>query len=244
MVFSTLRRHGLRGCIAGVGVLFSLSINAETSQLCGAGSEATMSRSAYHLHMGALWLCIAIGIVTFIALFYSFIKYRRCRRDAKGHLGVEMLWAAIPTLILILLAIPITKVMYVIQRDKQPPVQATSQVSTKVLAKAELMKLGKKAYGQRCAVCHQVNGEGLKSVFPALKGSPLATGPAKATIDIVLNGKPGTAMPAFRQQMGSDTLASVITYVRNAWGNDVNTQQNKQTLLVQPSDVVHLEKQG
>jgi cytochrome c oxidase subunit II len=44
------------------------------------------------------------------------------------------------------------------------------------------------------------------------------TGPPQDQIHIVLNGKPGTAMPPWKQLSDVD-IASVITYTRNSWGN-------------------------
>ncbi len=83
----------------------------------------------------------------------------------------------------------------------------------------ELMQRGEQVYLSTCAACHQPNGEGLPPAFPALKNSPIAVGDVEAHIDIVLNGKAGTAMQAFRDQLDSVELAAVITYERNAWGN-------------------------
>ena len=39
-------------------------------------------------------------------------------------------------------------------------------------------------------------------------------------IDSVLNGVPGSAMQAFSAQLSDVDLAAIITYERNAWGND------------------------
>nr|WP_240695238.1 cytochrome c oxidase subunit II [Corallincola luteus] len=94
----------------------------------------------------------------------------------------------------------------------------------------ELMAEGEQVYMTSCAACHQPNGEGLAGVFPGLKGSPLTIGDVGAHIDIVIHGKKGTAMQAFAKQLTLKQLAAVITYERNAWGN--NTGQ-----LVQPADV-------
>jgi cytochrome c oxidase subunit 2 len=94
----------------------------------------------------------------------------------------------------------------------------------------ELMARGEKVYGTSCAACHQANGEGLPGAFPGLKGSALATGPKGAHIDIVMNGKVGTAMAAYAGQLNDIDLAAVITYERNAWGNNAGD-------LVQPSEV-------
>ena len=70
-----------------------------------------------------------------------------------------------------------------------------------------------------CAACHQVDGSGAPPTFPALKGSSIATGDITAHIDIVVNGKSGTAMQAFGGQLSEADLAAIITYERNAWGN-------------------------
>ncbi len=84
----------------------------------------------------------------------------------------------------------------------------------------ELMKNGEQVYGRICAACHQPAGTGLPPTFPALKGSKTATGPINAHIDTVFNGRSGTAMQAFKNQLSDVDLASVITYERNAWGNN------------------------
>ncbi|RKF13333.1 cytochrome c oxidase subunit II [Alginatibacterium sediminis] len=98
------------------------------------------------------------------------------------------------------------------------------------MSEDELMELGEKVYIDQCAACHQPNGEGLAGIFPALKDSPIAIGDMGAHINVVVNGAPGTAMQAFGKQMGVKELAAVITYERNAWGNDTGD-------LVQAKDV-------
>jgi cytochrome c oxidase subunit 2 len=94
----------------------------------------------------------------------------------------------------------------------------------------ELMTRGEKVYGTHCAACHQANGAGLPGAFPSLIGSPVVKGPVGDHADIVLNGKAGTAMAAFGGQLSDAELAAVITYERNAWGNDSGD-------LLQPSDI-------
>merc|ERR1712093_380262 len=65
----------------------------------------------------------------------------------------------------------------------------------------ELMQEGERVYNATCAACHMPNGEGLPGVFPALKGSPMALNDMQGHIDIVLNGKTGTAMQAFGKML-------------------------------------------
>lgn len=84
----------------------------------------------------------------------------------------------------------------------------------------ELMSEGERVYQAACAACHQPNGQGLPGVFPALAGSQMALNDQPAHIDIVVNGKAGTAMQSFSKQLTMSEIAAVITYERNAWGNN------------------------
>lgn len=97
--------------------------------------------------------------------------------------------------------------------------QAQQQAAERTWTLDELMAQGEQVYLSSCAACHQANGAGLPPAFPALKGSAIAVGDVQAHIDIVLHGKPGTAMQAFAEQLSPAELAAVITYERNAWGN-------------------------
>jgi cytochrome c oxidase subunit 2 len=84
----------------------------------------------------------------------------------------------------------------------------------------DLMANGKKQYLAKCAACHQPNGEGLPGVFPSIKGSAIALNDRVGHIDIILNGRAGTAMQSFSKQLTLSEIAAVVTYTRNAWGND------------------------
>lgn len=83
-----------------------------------------------------------------------------------------------------------------------------------------LMTQGKADYEKHCAACHQVSGVGMPPIFPALKDSPIALGDIDQHIDIILNGKAGTAMAAFGEQLSPTEVAAIVTYERNAWGNN------------------------
>jgi len=94
----------------------------------------------------------------------------------------------------------------------------------------ELMVEGERVYNAVCAACHMPNGEGLPGVFPALKGSPMALNDIPGHIDIILNGRTGTSLQAFGKQLTLSEIAAVVTYERNAWGNDTGD-------IVQPADI-------
>lgn len=85
---------------------------------------------------------------------------------------------------------------------------------------AELMATGEKVYQGWCVACHQPTGSGLPGIFPALKGSQLILNDRQAHIEIIVNGKAGTAMQAFGKQLSLKELAAVITYTRNAFDNN------------------------
>jgi len=324
-----------------------------------------VSQSIYDLHMLIFWICVWIGAVVFGVMFYSIFKHRKSKgaKASQFHesLGLELLWTAVPTAILIAMAIPATSTLiemydttdadidikitghqwkwqydylgenvgffsnlttsqdeiynrtpkgenYLLEVDKHVVVPTGKKIrflitsndvihawwvpeiavkkdaipgyineswaiipegkeglyrgqcaelcgvdhgfmpivleavtadqyqvwldDQRAAAKAEaaaalgnfsheeLMTKGAEVYARSCAACHGGQGEGMGSVFPALAGSAIATGDIAAHIDIVLKGKSGTAMQAFGVQLSEVDLAAVITYERNAWGND------------------------
>ncbi len=107
---------------------------------------------------------------------------------------------------------------------------------SKVWEADALVASGEKIYAGHCVACHQANGQGLPGAFPGLDGDSYVVGPMKDQILTVLNGHPGTAMAAFRDQLNDTEIASVITYTRNAWGNAGKGEDP----VVQPSDVLAL----
>jgi cytochrome c oxidase subunit II len=332
-----------------------------------------ISQTAYSLHMLILWICVAIGVVVFGAMFISILRHRKSKGavPAQFHESttVEILWTIIPFLILVSMAVPATKALiamedtsdsdvsikvtayqwkwqyeyldegigffsnlstpndqiyggaekgphYLLEVDNKMVVPVGKKVRLLLTASdvihawwvpelgmkkdaipgfinemwiqadqpgiyrgqcaelcgrdhgfmpivvealseadysqwvadqqaasaaaaadddremdmGELMTRGEKVYGTHCAACHQANGAGLPGAFPGLVGSPLIKGPVAGHVDIVMNGKSGTAMAAFGGQLSDADLAAVITYERNAWGNDTGD-------LLQPSDI-------
>jgi cytochrome c oxidase subunit 2 len=89
----------------------------------------------------------------------------------------------------------------------------------------ELRTRGANVYAANCVACHQANGKGTPPAFPPLEGSKIATGAKPGHIDMVLNGKPNTAMAAFGKQLSDTEIAAVITYERNSWGNKAGEVQ-------------------
>jgi cytochrome c oxidase subunit 2 len=117
-------------------------------------------------------------------------------------------------------------------QQKNEKAKAEKEAETaKVWTLTESMARGETVYNQNCAVCHKVDGTGQPPVFPALKASSVAVGqPISRHIDIVLHGVPGTAMQPFANQFNDTDIAALVTYERNAWGNNTGN-------VIQPADV-------
>ena len=94
----------------------------------------------------------------------------------------------------------------------------------------EAMSQGEQVYTANCAACHMPNGEGLPGVFPALKGSQIAVADQPRHIEIMINGVAGSAMQSYAKQLTMSEIAAVVTYERNAWGNNTGD-------LVQAKDI-------
>lgn len=82
---------------------------------------------------------------------------------------------------------------------------------------AELRARGEEVYGVSCVACHQANGQGVAGVFPALAGTKLGLA---EHLEVVMHGKAGTAMQAFGAQLSDVDIAAVVTFERNAWGDE------------------------
>ncbi|HEY5734227.1 MAG TPA: cytochrome c oxidase subunit II [Gammaproteobacteria bacterium] len=115
-------------------------------------------------------------------------------------------------------------------KEKKGANVAMEAAADKVWTSDDLYAKGEEVYNTQCVGCHQLNGMGIPGTFPAINGSPVATGDVSSHMDIVMNGRPGTAMAAYKNQLSDVDLAAVLTYQRNAWDNKAGD-------TVQPADV-------
>lgn len=117
--------------------------------------------------------------------------------------------------------------------EKQVEAAQIKELTAKTFTLAEQMERGKAVYDRNCLACHGASGEG--GVGTAIAGSSVATGELSGHLDIGINGVPGTAMQAFGGQLNNVDLSAVITYQRNAFGNNMGD-------VVQPIDVFNHKK--
>lgn len=109
--------------------------------------------------------------------------------------------------------------------------------ATKLPIFKDRFKEGNQIYQLYCASCHQPNGGGVTLGAPALRkgmfsSSYLTTSKSSSeNIDIVLNGVEDTPMMGFKNVLTDEKLADVLTYIRNAWGNDAGDLITPQQII-------------
>ncbi|MBL0143682.1 MAG: cytochrome c oxidase subunit II [Betaproteobacteria bacterium] len=83
-----------------------------------------IARQIYDLHWAILWVCVAIFVLVFGAMFYSVFKHRKAAgaKAAQFHENttVEIIWTVIPFLILIGMAYPATKTVLEMKDASNP----------------------------------------------------------------------------------------------------------------------------
>ena len=113
-----------------------------------------------------------------------------------------------------------------------------AELTEKEWSLAELTGRGEGVYQKNCVACHQMNGEGLPPIFPALAGSDIVMFDKNRNVEILMEGVQGAAMQSFANQLSEVDMAAVITYTRQAWGN----AENGDGVYVVPSDIVEYKK--
>jgi mono/diheme cytochrome c family protein len=94
------------------------------------------------------------------------------------------------------------------------------------------MVAGQAIFADNCAGCHTASGAGAPRLFPKLAGNSVVQSDNPTTlIRIILQGTQGAstagaptspAMPSLGWRLNDDQVASVVTYIRNSWGNSAS----------------------
>ncbi len=116
---------------------------------------------------------------------------------------------------------------------KQVEAAAIAELMEQTFTMDELIARGKDVYQKNCLACHGANGEG--GIGTAIAGSAIVTGDVNGHLDVGVNGVAGSAMQAFGGILNDVDLAAVITYQRNAFGNNMGD-------MVQPIDIFNYKK--
>jgi mono/diheme cytochrome c family protein len=86
---------------------------------------------------------------------------------------------------------------------------------------------GQGVYLEYCAECHQTDGQGWSTLYPRLAGNPIVTlHDPSPVIETVTYGQ--GSMMAFKDKLSGDNIAAVLSYIRNAWGNEAPAVSTRQ----------------
>ena len=118
--------------------------------------------------------------------------------------------------------------------EKKAQAAEIKELMSKQFTLDEQMVAGEAVYAKACVACHGANGEG--GIGLPIAASAIATGDVAGHLEVGINGVAGTLMQAFGGQLNDVDMAAVITYQRNAFGNNMGD-------IVQPIDVYNF-KQG
>ena len=117
--------------------------------------------------------------------------------------------------------------------NKKNEAMKLAELTTKDWTAQELISRGQEIYDVNCVACHQVSGQGITGIFPALAGSDIVMNDKERNIEILMEGVQGAAMNSF-SYLSEVELASVITYTRQSWGN----AEKGDGEIVIPKDIV------
>ena len=91
------------------------------------------------------------------------------------------------------------------------------------------MRAGAAIYTDTCMACHKPDGSGVDRLFPRLAGSAaVQQDDPTSLVRVVVQGSKSVAtypaptapaMPSLGWRLSDDEVASVLTYIRNSWGN-------------------------
>ncbi|MDH5620783.1 MAG: cytochrome c oxidase subunit II [Gammaproteobacteria bacterium] len=83
-----------------------------------------LSLETYNLHMMVFWWCVAIGIVVFGVMIISLIRHRKSSGVEPATFShsttAEVIWTAIPVVILVLMAVPTAETMVKLEDSRKP----------------------------------------------------------------------------------------------------------------------------
>lgn len=113
-MLSTFKRSLALLFVVSVALLPALGFAGELQYNMTEG-VTEVSKEVFKLHMLIFWICVAIGVLVFGAMFVSMFLHRKSRgaKASNFHESVtlELVWTVIPALILVAMAVPATSTL-------------------------------------------------------------------------------------------------------------------------------------
>lgn len=108
-----------------LGITFASAAQAEWALNMRTG-VTDLSAETYDLHMMVFWWCVGIGVVVFGAMIYSLIKHRKSvgakPANFSHSMTAEILWTAVPVVILLIMAIPAAETLVKLEDSRDPDI--------------------------------------------------------------------------------------------------------------------------
>jgi len=106
-----MRKSTLPAIAGALAALAALPARADWDLLNMPVGASELSREIYDMHMISVWICLGIAIVTFGAMIFAMVRFRKSKgavADQKllHNARLEATWTIIPVLILIAMALP------------------------------------------------------------------------------------------------------------------------------------------
>lgn len=116
-----------------------------------------------------------------------------------------------------------------------------------------LYREGERNYDNFCSGCHGKNGEGIEKIAPPLAGSEwVTTQDISVPVSILLHGKSGPIQVAGKmynlpmpmpglmdnQAINDGSIANILTYVRNSWGNKASAIHTEEVSRIRVSPAI------
>jgi cytochrome c oxidase subunit 2 len=106
-----------------LGLFLASTVNADWALNMPRG-VTDLSLETFNLHMMVLWWCVAIGVVVFGVMIISLVKHRKSKGAEPATFShsttAEVIWTAIPVIILILIAVPTAETMVRMEDSRNP----------------------------------------------------------------------------------------------------------------------------
>ena len=110
------------GLMSGITLFLHTSLAVAEYGLNFPTPVTAIAQEVYGLHMLIMWICVVIGVLVFGVMFYSIFAHRKSRghKAAKWHESttVEIIWTAVPFLILVGMAVPSTATLLKMEDTK------------------------------------------------------------------------------------------------------------------------------
>ncbi len=85
-----------------------------------------LSVETYNTHMLIFWWCVAIGVAVFGVMIVALFKHRKSKSVKPATFShsttAEVIWTAIPVIILMLIAVPIAETMVKLEDSRDPDI--------------------------------------------------------------------------------------------------------------------------